>query len=166
MPRDGPFSPALSGSAVSTTNSWGRPDAPPQSHSAAPTVRRVLGLEGPDGLEDRTSAPRRCPHRLSAEVIDSIVVARLETLHGPDRLACRMGRPRSTIYGVLRRARQSLRFNWTLLDEFAYKEPSAASPHSSGWSMTPTGITPRGVVQEIDRTSRNKIRGWTLRPCI
>jgi len=59
--------------------------------------------EGPAGLEDRSSAPRRCPHRLSSEVVDSIVGARLGTLHGPHRLAYSLGRPRSTIYGVLRR---------------------------------------------------------------
>jgi len=60
--------------------------------------------EGVTGLEDRSSAPRRCPHRLSPEAVESIVAARLETLHGPHRLAYGLGRPRSTIYGVLRRA--------------------------------------------------------------
>jgi transposase InsO family protein len=59
--------------------------------------------EGPDGLYDRSSAPRRCRHRLSDEVVAEIVAARLTTLHGPHRLAYRLGRPRSTIYGVLRR---------------------------------------------------------------
>ena len=65
---------------------------------------RRFGDEGIGGLEDRSSAPRRCPHRLSAEAVDSIVAARLDTLHGPHRLAYGLGRPRSTIYGVLRRA--------------------------------------------------------------
>jgi len=60
--------------------------------------------EGAAGLEDRSSAPRRCPHQLSLEAIESIVAARLETLYGPHRLAYGLGRPRSTIYGVLRRA--------------------------------------------------------------
>ena len=60
--------------------------------------------EGFVGLEDRSSAPARCPHRLSPEAIESIVRAPLETLHGPHRLAYGLGRPRSTIYGVLRRA--------------------------------------------------------------
>jgi len=59
--------------------------------------------EGPAGLNDRTSAPLRCPHRLSADVVATIVATRLETLHGPHRLAYALGRPRSTIYGVLRR---------------------------------------------------------------
>jgi len=60
--------------------------------------------EGPAGLTDRTSAPRRCPHRLDSDVVATIVATRLETLFGPHRLAYALGRPRSTIYGVLRRA--------------------------------------------------------------
>jgi transposase InsO family protein len=63
--------------------------------------------EGSEGLLDRSSAPKRCPHQLSPEAVEAIVVARLETLHGPHRLAYGLGRPRSTIYGVLRRARLS-----------------------------------------------------------
>ena len=59
--------------------------------------------EGPDGLLDRSSAPKRCPHRLDSDVVDAIVAKRLETLYGPHRLAYELGRPRSTIYGVLRR---------------------------------------------------------------
>jgi hypothetical protein len=59
--------------------------------------------EGPAGLEDRSSAPRRCAHRLDSDVVANIVAVRLETLYGPHRLAYALGRPRSTIYGVLRR---------------------------------------------------------------
>jgi transposase InsO family protein len=40
---------------------------------------------------------------LSADAVGEVVAARLETLYGPHRLAYRLGRPRSTIYGVLRR---------------------------------------------------------------
>jgi transposase InsO family protein len=63
--------------------------------------------EGPAGLPDRTSAPKRCPHRLDPDAVATIVAARLETLHGPHRLSYALGRPRSTIYGVLRRAQLS-----------------------------------------------------------
>ena len=59
--------------------------------------------EGLAGLVDRTSAPKRCPHRLDSGAVDAIVAKRLETLYGPHRLAYELGRPRSTIYGVLRR---------------------------------------------------------------
>jgi transposase InsO family protein len=63
--------------------------------------------EGPAGLVDRTSAPKRCPHRLDPDVVATIVATRLETLYGPHRLAYELGRPRSTIYGVLRREKVS-----------------------------------------------------------
>lgn len=63
--------------------------------------------EGRAGLNDRTSAPRHCPHRLDADAVATIVATRLETLYGPHRLAYALGRPRSTIYGVLRRERIS-----------------------------------------------------------
>jgi len=63
--------------------------------------------EGSAGLLDRTSAPRRCPHRLAPDAVATIVDTRLETLYGPHRLAYALGRPRSTIYGVLRRERIS-----------------------------------------------------------
>ena len=39
----------------------------------------------------------------SETAVATIVAARLETLYGPHRLAYELGRPRSTIYGVLRR---------------------------------------------------------------
>ena len=60
--------------------------------------------EGPAGLVDRTSAPKYCPHRLGSDAVETILAKRLETLYGPHRLAYELGRPRSTIYGVLRRA--------------------------------------------------------------
>ena len=59
--------------------------------------------EGPEGLVDRSSAPRHCPHRLGAEEVQRIVTTRLETMTGPHRLSYALGRHRSTIYGVLRR---------------------------------------------------------------
>ena len=67
--------------------------------------------EGPAGLLDRSSAPRRCPHRLCDAEVAAIVAARLDTMMGPHRLAYRLGRHRSTIYGVLRRAGVS-RLDW------------------------------------------------------
>ncbi len=60
--------------------------------------------EGSAGLRDRSSAPRSCPHALSSREVAAIVARRLETLKGPHRLAYDLGRHRSTIYGVLRRA--------------------------------------------------------------
>jgi transposase InsO family protein len=65
---------------------------------------RRFGAEGVEGLSDRSSAPRHCPHALGSEEVARIVAHRLESLKGPHRLAYDLGRHRSTIYGVLRRA--------------------------------------------------------------
>ncbi len=59
--------------------------------------------EGPSGLEDRPSRPRRCPHALSKRAEREILRARRRTKAGPHRVAAELGRPRSTVYAVLRR---------------------------------------------------------------
>jgi transposase InsO family protein len=59
--------------------------------------------EGLPGLEDRSSAPRRCPHALPAKHVHRILRARRRTGDGPHRLGPMLGHPRSTVYGVLRR---------------------------------------------------------------
>ena len=59
--------------------------------------------EGPSGLEDRSSAPARCPHALRRVQVDRILRARRRLGAGPHRLAPVLGHPRSTIYGVRRR---------------------------------------------------------------
>jgi transposase InsO family protein len=59
--------------------------------------------EGPGGLQDRSSAPRRCPHALPPSQVHRILRARRRTKHGPHRLGWSLGHPRSTVYAVLRR---------------------------------------------------------------
>jgi transposase InsO family protein len=59
--------------------------------------------EGLPGLEDRSSAPHRCPHALSPHQVQRILRARRRTGDGPHRLGPLLGHPRSTVYGVLRR---------------------------------------------------------------
>ena len=66
-------------------------------------IRRYR-LEGPIGLEDRSSRPRRSPRRLPDELVAAIVRTRVRRRYGPLRLAPLTGHPASTIYGVLRRA--------------------------------------------------------------
>ena len=63
--------------------------------------------EGLDGLEDRSSAPRMRPHALPPSAVREILTLRRRTKHGPHRLGPALGRPRSTVYGVLRRHGQS-----------------------------------------------------------
>ena len=62
---------------------------------------RAAGLAG---IEDRSSRPHRSPRRASAEVTAAIIGARTRRRYGPARLAPITGHPRSTIYGILRRA--------------------------------------------------------------
>ena len=66
-------------------------------------VRRYR-TDGLPGLEDRSSRPHRSPRRSSDEVTATILRARARRRYGPARLAPLTGHPRSTIYGVLRRA--------------------------------------------------------------
>src|SRR5919198_1481445 len=58
--------------------------------------------EGEAGLEDRSSRPRSSPTTLSEQEETAILKARRELRQGPHRLASLFGRPRSTIYAVLR----------------------------------------------------------------
>ena len=66
-------------------------------------VRRYR-LQGRAGLAERSSRPHRSPRRSSDEVTATILRARAHRRYGPARLAPLTGYPRSTIYGVLRRA--------------------------------------------------------------
>lgn len=60
--------------------------------------------EGLGGLQDRPSKAKRLPHALGEEVVAIICRLRRELGRGPHRMAGELGLPRSTIYGVLRRA--------------------------------------------------------------
>jgi transposase InsO family protein len=59
--------------------------------------------EGLAGLEDRSSRPRRCPHRTDAEVEARIVGLRHEIRRGPHLIAGRLGLAPSTVHAVLSR---------------------------------------------------------------
>ena len=53
-------------------------------------------------LEDRSSAPARCPHRWPAAIVAAIEGLRRERMTGP-QIARRLGLPRSTVGAILRR---------------------------------------------------------------
>ena len=65
-------------------------------------VRRYK-LEGPAGLADRSSRPRRSPNATPAHEVARIVAARQAWRWGPDRLGPLLGLPPSTVAAVLRR---------------------------------------------------------------
>jgi transposase InsO family protein len=66
-------------------------------------VRRYR-LEGPAGLVDRSSRPRRSPRATPAHEVQRIVAARQAWRWGPDRLGPLLGHPPSTVGAVLRRS--------------------------------------------------------------
>lgn len=63
-------------------------------------ARSRLGGERP--LQDRSSAPGRCPHRLPAEIVAAIESRRRKRESGP-MIARHLGLPRSTVGAVLKR---------------------------------------------------------------
>ena len=74
------------------------------SRSTAYKWLRRFREEGPAGLEDRSSRPHRSPQALAATDVEAILHARTYRRWGPHRIGPLTGHPRSTVYGVLRRA--------------------------------------------------------------
>jgi transposase InsO family protein len=67
--------------------------------------------EGVAGLEDRSSRPRRCPHRTPAKVEQRIVRLRQRRKLGPARISSILDVPASTVHQVLVRAGMN-RLSW------------------------------------------------------
>lgn len=65
--------------------------------------RRRYRLEGPSGLRNRSSRPRRVRYRLTPEQEERVVLLRQATRLGPARLAPQTGLPQITVYRCLRR---------------------------------------------------------------
>jgi transposase InsO family protein len=64
--------------------------------------RRRYREEGEQGLVDRSSAPRRVPHRTPEERMQAIAALRRERLTGWE-IACKLGMPPSTVSTILAR---------------------------------------------------------------
>jgi transposase InsO family protein len=64
---------------------------------------RRFQQEGLAGLDDRSSAAHHLPHKLDDAAVQKICDERKARGEGPHLLAVVLGRPRSTVYGVLRR---------------------------------------------------------------
>ena len=62
-------------------------------------------LEGPAGMNDRSSRPHRQPTRTSAPVVRKIVHLRWKQRLGPVQIGDRLGMPASTVHAVLVRCR-------------------------------------------------------------
>jgi transposase InsO family protein len=71
-----------------------------------PTVAKWVGRyrsQAGEGMRDRSSRPRSCPHRISAEIEAKVVAERQRLRIGPDDLAARLGMAPVTVWRVLRR---------------------------------------------------------------
>jgi transposase InsO family protein len=62
---------------------------------------RVHGL---DGLQDRSSRPKSCPHATPVEVVADVLTQRVEHREGPTELALRCGTSPRTVSRILARA--------------------------------------------------------------
>ena len=71
------------------------------SRATAYRLLRRYHAQGWEGLRDRSSAPKRCPHRLSPGAEAQIVALRRQTGWGPRSLSAALGWPASTIWRVL-----------------------------------------------------------------
>jgi transposase InsO family protein len=74
------------------------------SRSTAYKWLRRFRDEGQAGLEDRSSRPHGSPRALPPRDVEAILHARTYRKWGPHRIGPLTGHPRSTVYGVLRRA--------------------------------------------------------------
>ena len=68
--------------------------------------------EGEPGLEDRSSRPRRCPHRTPARLERRIIALRQRRKLGPVRIASIIGLP-PTVHRVLSRHGLNRLAGWT-----------------------------------------------------
>ena len=57
--------------------------------------------DGIEGLSDRSSRPRRCPHQTPSALEAEIVALRTELKRGPARIGLQLGVPASTVHRVL-----------------------------------------------------------------
>ena len=86
---------------------WSVGEAAKAASVSSATVYKWLSRfreEGSTGLQDRSSAPKRCPRALPPSQVRRIIAGRRRLKVGPHRLGPMLGHPRSTVYGVLRRA--------------------------------------------------------------
>ena len=75
------------------------------SHNTAARWADRYRQQGPAGMADRSSRPRRSPTRTPAPTVRKILHLRVKRRWGPARIAGRLGLPASTVHAVLVRAR-------------------------------------------------------------
>ena len=107
---------------------------------------RRFEREGPVGLGDRSSRPRRMPRMTRIDLAVRICHERVARRIGPHELALLLGMARSTIYAVLRRAelhrlgalvvkRRVLRYEWPAPGDLVHLDIKRLGriPEDGGW---------------------------------
>lgn len=87
---------------------WSVATAAKQYMVSWPTAKRWTDryrAHGKDGMADKPSRPRRCPHRTETVMVKRIVALRWRKRLGPVQIAYRLGLPASTVHAVLVRCR-------------------------------------------------------------
>ncbi len=115
--------------------------------------------DGPAGLQDRASVPRRCPHRTPRAQVRQILRLRHQRLVGW-QIARRVGVPRSTVAVILRRA------GWARLPALEPRPPVRRYEHPRPGDMLHVDIKKLGRIARPghrvtgDRRRRARGVGW------
>jgi len=112
-----------------------------------PTAKRWAGRYrqlGPEGMDDRSSRPHRCPHRTPQPVVRQIVHLRWKQRLGPVEIADRTGLAPSTVHAVLVRCRLS---RLTAIDR-ATGEPVRRYEHDHPGSLVHVDVKKLGNIPD------------------
>lgn len=101
-------------------------------------------LEGPAGMVDRSSRPRRCPHRTPEPLKRQIVAMRWRHRLGPVQIGGRLGVAPSTVHAVLVRCRLN---RLTYIDRVT-GEPIRRYEHPHPGSMIHVDVTKFGNIPD------------------
>lgn len=100
--------------------------------------------EGPAGMADRSSRPRRCPNKTPEHVKRQIVRLRWRKRLGPVQIAGRIGVPASTVHAVLVRCRMN---HLSCIDR-ATGEPLRRYEHPHPGSLIHVDVTKFGNIPD------------------
>jgi len=147
-PRLNPYQRELAGHRVQVEG-WSVIAAADAAGVSRQTVHKWLrryAQDGPAGLADRSSRPRRMPRLTRIDLAVRICSERLARKVGPHELALLLGIARSTIYAVLRRAelnrlgalvakRRVLRYEWPVPGDLVHLDIKRFGriPEDGGW---------------------------------
>jgi transposase InsO family protein len=121
-------------------------------------------VEGPDGMSDRSSRPRRSPTKTPPQAVRQIVRLRWRQRLGPVQIAARLGLPPSTVHAVLVRCR----INRLSRIDRVTGEPLRRYEHDHPGSLIHVDVTKFGNIPDgggwryVGRHQGNRNRAMTV----